>query len=275
MTGATGMLGQAAADLLGGHVESVRHAELMALGEAEVRSLFARVRPEAVLHFAAMTAVDRCETDPEAARRGNSELTGVVARAAAAVGARIVYPSTDYVFDGLLLRAYREDDAPAPLSVYGQTKLDGERHVLALGDRGLVVRSSWIFGRGGGGKSSFVDRILERARASSELRVVDDQRGRPTYARHLAGTILALLERGESGVWNAANTGTCTWREFAEEIVRQAGLSTPVVPITSAELGLPAPRPVNSVLDLDKLWAAGYSMPHWRDALAEYLQQRV
>ncbi len=275
ITGATGMLGQAATELLGGRAETVRHAELLALGEAEIRSLFARARPEAVLHLAAMTAVDACETDPEAARRGNSELTRVVAGACAAVGARLVYPSTDYVFDGLLDRAYREDDAPAPLSVYGRTKLDGERHVLALGERGLVVRSSWIFGKGGGGKASFVDRILDRARSLPELRVVDDQRGRPTYARHLAGILLALLERRESGIWNAANTGTCTWREFAEEIVRQAGLATPVVPITSAELGLPAPRPVNSVLDLDKIWAAGYTLPHWRDALAEYLRKRI
>ncbi len=276
MTGATGMLGRATLTLLGDdRPETVGHAALLAAGEEGVRDLFRRARPEVVLHFAAMTAVDACETSPQEARIGNAELTRLVAVGCAAVGARMVYPSTDYVFDGLLDRPYREDDAPAPVSVYGRTKLEGERHTLGLGERGLVVRSSWIFGKGGGGKASFVDRILDRARTRPELRVVDDQRGRPTYARHLAGAILWMVERRQSGVWNAANTGTCTWREFAEEILRQAGLSTPVVPITSAELGLPAPRPVNSVLDLDKLWAEGYTLAHWKDALAEYLAERT
>lgn len=276
MTGATGMLGRAALALLGeDRPQTVGHGDLLARREEGVRDLFRRARPELVLHFAAKTAVDACEASPDEARLANAELTRLIAHGCAEQGARMVYPSTDYVFDGLLDRAYKEDDSPSPLSVYGRTKLEGERHTLGLGNLGLVVRSSWIYGKGGGGKASFVDRILQRARTLPELRVVDDQRGRPTYAAHLAGAILWMVRRGESGVWNAANTGTCTWREFAEEILRRAGLSTPVVPITSAELGLPAPRPVNSVLDLDKLWAAGYTLPHWTDALAEYLAERA
>jgi len=276
MTGASGMLGRATIALLGSdRPETVGHKDLLARREEGVRELFRRTRPDVVLHFAAMTAVDACETSPEEARLANTELTRLVAVGCATVGSRLVYPSTDYIFDGLLDRPYKEGDLPLPLSVYGRTKLEGERHALGLGDRGLVVRSSWIYGKGGGGKASFVDRILQRARTLPELRVVDDQRGRPTFARHLAGAILWLVERGQSGVWNATNTGTCTWREFAEEILRQAGLATKVVPITSAELGLPAPRPVNSVLDLDKLWAEGYTLPHWKDALAEYLAERT
>lgn len=276
MTGASGMLGRATIALLGDdRPETVGHRALLDLGEDGVRDLFRRARPEVVLHFAAMTAVDACETSPSEARLGNAELTRLVAVGCAGIGARMVYPSTDYVFDGLLDRPYKEDDTPTPLSVYGRTKLEGERHTLGLGERGLVVRSSWIFGKGGGGKASFVDRILDRARTMTELRVVDDQRGRPTHARHLAGAILWLVKRGQSGIWNAANTGTCSWREFAEEILKQAGLRVPVLPITSVELGLPAPRPVNSVLDLDKLWAEGYTLPHWKDALAESLAERT
>lgn len=254
-------------------LETVGHDHLLSLGEKGVRAWFPRVRPEVVLHFAAMTAVDACEGAAEEAWRSNVELTRIVAAGCAEAGARMAYPSTDYVFDGLLDRPYREDDAPSPLSVYGKTKLAGERHALALGDRGLVVRGSWVYGVGGGGKRSFVERVLERARTLPELRVVDDQRGRPTWSRHLARAILWLARRGESGVWHAANTGACTWRELAEEALRLSSLSTPVVPIPSAKLGLPAPRPMNSVLDLDKLWAAGFTLPHWRDALAEHLRE--
>jgi dTDP-4-dehydrorhamnose reductase len=205
------------------------------------------------LHAAAWTDVDGAESDPEGAARVNVEGT----RNVVALGAPVVYYSSDYVFDGRKDGAYVESDAPAPLSVYGRTKLEGERQVR----EGWVVRSSWLFGWTG---KNFVRTMLRVGAERGEVAVVDDQRGSPTFVGHLAEATRQLVELPH-GVWHVAADGDCTWAEFAEAIFEEAGLSCRVRRITTAELGRPAPRPANSVLKSERPEAP--RLPHWREGL--------
>ena len=203
-----------------------------------------------VLHAAAWTDVDRAEADPEGAARVNVEGT----RNVAALGAPLVYFSTDYVFDGRKREPYLESDEPNPLSAYGRTKLAGER----CGD--WIVRSSWLFGPAG---KNFVRTMLALGRERDEVAVVDDQRGSPTYVDHLATAVCELVEL-PPGVWHVAADGECTWAEFAAAIFEEAGLECRVRPISTAELGRPAPRPAYSVLRSER---GAPELPHWREGL--------
>lgn len=215
--------------------------------------------PSLVLHAAAWTDVDGAEADPEGARRVNVEGT----RNVVALGAPVVYFSTDYVFDGAKTSHYVEADEPNPLSVYGQTKLDGEREV---GD-GWIVRSSWLFGWTG---KNFVRTMLELGRSRDEVRVVADQTGCPTYVGHLAAAVGRIVELPQ-GIWHVAAEGECTWAEFAEAIFAAAEIDCRVVPITTAELARPAPRPAYSVLRSEKEGAP--ELPHWHDGLRACLER--
>jgi dTDP-4-dehydrorhamnose reductase len=210
-------------------------------------------RPELVLHAAAWTDVDRAEADEEGALRANV----VGTRNVAALGAPVVYFSTDYVFDGEKRGPYTESDEPRPLSAYGRSKLLGEQEVRD----GWVVRTSWLFGSTG---HNFVRTMLRLGAEQEEVRVVDDQLGCPTYVGHLAEAVPAVV-RLPGGVWHLAAEGECTWAEFAEAIFREAGLECRVVAISSAELGRPARRPANSVLRSEREGAP--RLPHWRDGL--------
>ncbi len=213
--------------------------------------------PSLVLHAAAWTDVDGAEEEEAAARRVNAEGTARVA----ALGAPVVYYSTDYVFDGRKVEPYVESDAPGPLSAYGRTKLLGEREVR----EGWIVRSSWLFGWTG---TNFVRTMLRLGEERDEVRVVDDQRGCPTYVGHLAAATRDLVALPH-GVWHVAADGDCTWAEFAEAIFAEAGLDCRVVPISSQELGRPAPRPAYSVLRSERDGAP--RLPHWREGLRECL----
>ncbi len=214
-----------------------------------------------VLHAAAWTDVDGAEDDPQGAAAVN---VGGTAHAAA-LGAPFVAFSSDYVFDGSKETPYVESDAPAPLSVYGRTKLHGE---AAAGERAWIVRSSWLFGETG---HNFVRTMLRLGAERDELAVVDDQRGCPTYVAHLAEATRELVERGASfGVWHLAADGDCTWADFAQEIFAQAGLGCRVRRITTAEFGARAPRPAYSVLRSEK---GAPTLPHWRDGLAACLER--
>jgi dTDP-4-dehydrorhamnose reductase len=210
-----------------------------------------------VLHAAAWTNVDGAEEDEAAARRANAEGTANVV----ALGAPVVYYSTDYVFDGRKREPYVESDATGPVSAYGRSKLLGEQEVR----EGWIVRSSWLFGWTG---TNFVRTMLRLGEERDEVRVVDDQRGCPTYARHLADATRELIGLPH-GVWHLAADGDCTWAEFAEAIFEEAGLDCDVVPISSEELGRPAPRPAYSVLRSERDDAP--RLPHWRDGLRECL----
>jgi dTDP-4-dehydrorhamnose reductase len=204
------------------------------------------------LHAAAWTDVDGAEADPAGAEAVNVLGT----RNVAALGLPVVYYSTDYVFDGRKGAPSIESDEPNPLSVYGRTKLDGEREIRA----GWIVRSSWLFGWTG---KNFVRTMLELGRERDEVRVVDDQVGCPTYVGHLAEATRQMLNRPQ-GVWHVTADGECTWAEFAREIFDQAGIDCEVVPITTEELGRPAPRPAYSVLRSEK---DAPRLPHWREGL--------
>lgn len=211
--------------------------------------------PGLVLHAAAWTDVDGAETDPEGAAAANVAGTSHVAT----LGAPLVAYSSDYVFDGTKTAPYVESDAPAPLSVYGRTKLDGER---AAGDQAWIVRSSWLFSETG---HNFVRTMLRLGAEREEVAVVADQRGCPTYVGHLAEATRTLVAANASfGVWHLAADGDCTWAELAEAVFAEAGLDCRVRRITSAEFGARAPRPAYSVLRSEK---GAPELPHWREGL--------
>jgi dTDP-4-dehydrorhamnose reductase len=211
--------------------------------------------PDVVLHAAAWTNVDGAEGDPQAAAAANVGGTANVA----ALGAPVVYYSTDYVFDGRKGEPYVESDGPNPQSAYGRTKLHGE---AAAGERAWIVRSSWLFGPTG---NNFVRTMLRLGEERDEVAVVDDQRGSPTYVGHLAAATRQVLLLPH-GVYHVAAGGDATWADFAEAIFDESGLGTRVRRITTAELGRPAPRPAYSVLRSEK---GAPTLPHWREGLRE------
>jgi dTDP-4-dehydrorhamnose reductase len=270
VTGGAGQLGSALRCTLAARGEesvALAHAELDICDAAQVERALARSAPRVVVNCAALTKVDTCEREPARAARANAEAVAELARACTAAGAKLVQLSTDYVFAGDAQRPIREDDAPAPRSVYGRTKLAGEQAALAA-PGALVVRTSWVYGRG----RNFPTAILAQAREGKPLRVVADQRGRPTYAADLADAIVQLVAAGASGVVNFANDGEATWLDFARAVLDSCGFADrSIQPLTTEELGLPAPRPRYSVLDLGKARALGVAPRDWRAALAAYL----
>jgi dTDP-4-dehydrorhamnose reductase len=275
VTGAEGLLGAALvadARSRGHDVIALGHAALDVTDAPAVRSAVKGARPDAVLHCAAYTAVDRSESEPERAGLVNRDGTRNVTEAAAAGGATMVYVSTDYVFDGRKRTPYLPTDEPRPLSVYARTKLEGEQAVRDVGGEWLVVRSSWLYGD----RKGFVPAILKRARAGSALRIVDDQRGRPSWAPHVAAAILDLLESGARDLWHVSGQGECTWVELAREALDLEGADTELSAISTAEYGAPAPRPAYSVLDLDATEARlGRPMPHWREGLRAFAETQT
>jgi dTDP-4-dehydrorhamnose reductase len=217
--------------------------------------------PELVLHAAAWTDVDGAEEREELAAAVNVRGTRNVVE----LGAPVVYYSTDYVFDGSKREPYVESDEPNPLSAYGRTKLEGEREVRD----GWVVRSSWLFGATG---KNFVRTMLALGQEQDEVRVVDDQLGSPTFVGHLAEATRELLEL-PYGTWHLAAEGQCTWAELAGAIFKEARLDCRVVPISSEELGRPAPRPAYSVLRSEREGAP--TLPHWREGLQACLKRLI
>ena len=249
ITGAGGQLGAALC-------EAFPDADARTRAELDVTQPFV-VETDLVLHTAAWTDVDGAEEDPGAAELVNVNGT----RNVVALGAPVVYYSTDYVFDGAKRQPYVESDEPRPLSVYGRTKLDGEREVR----EGWIVRSSWLFGWTG---TNFVRTMLRLGAEREEVSVVADQRGSPTYVGHLAEATRELLDL-PGGVWHVAAEGECTWAELARAIFEEAGIDCRVREITTEELGRPAPRPAYSVLRSERQGTP--RLPHWRDGLRECL----
>jgi len=272
VTGAGGMLGRAVvAELRGTHeVLPLVRADCDLADTARTRAVLAAFAPQAILHCAAWTDVDGCEADPERARSENTVATANVADAARECGARLLAVSTDYVFDGALERPYREDDAMAPLNVYGRTKRAGEESVLRLGANALVVRTSWLFGPGG---RNFVRTMAGLLRTQDEVRVVGDQIGSPTYTLDLAPALGRLVESEHSGILHVTNSGVCSWYELAAAIEAELATGCRLVPCRSDEFPRPARRPRNSVLDNGRYHASG-SLPlrPWRAALHAYLE---
>lgn len=276
VTGADGMLGTEVVRAFRGtcDVVPVDVGDFDVADRRATADAVADVAPDAVVNCAAYTDVDGAETDRESAFDVNSKGAGSVARAAAAAGAYVIHLSTDYVFDGELDRAYTESDAPRPLNVYGESKLSGEIEVAASGADFLIVRTSWLYGHHG---RSFVETILRLAAERDTLRVVDDQWGCPTNAKDLAAILRDLETRRVGGIVHASNTGSCTWCEFAGEILVRSGISgVKVVPVPTGEFERPARRPARSVLSLGRLVEVlGWEPRPWDEALAEYLSERI
>jgi dTDP-4-dehydrorhamnose reductase len=270
VTGAAGQLGREVVAVLRDHrdiqVTAVSHAELAVEDRAAVEALVGSVRPDVVIHAAAVTNVDRCEEEPALAEAVNAIGTGNVAAAAEGLGAHLVYISTDYVFDGKGSRPYRESDATNPISVYGATKLAGER---LCGERSTIVRTSWVSGAHG---ANFVRTVLDLGRRPGELRFVDDQRGSPTFTSDLAPAVVALALDRHHGCVHVTNHGEASRYELARETLALSGGDPGrASPIATGELqpARPAARPAYAVLDNSAFEAAGYRpLPPWRDGLA-------
>jgi dTDP-4-dehydrorhamnose reductase len=247
-------------------------AELDITDAAAIDGLFRRVRPDVVFNAAAYNKVDGAESEPGRALEVNALGPSLLARAAREMGALLVHFSTDYVFDGSSARPYREDDCPRPLGAYGASKLAGEHLVASARGESLVIRTSAVFGRGGNRQKggSFVERILDQARAGRPLRVVSDQTFSPTYSRDLAIAAVGLVKAGARGLVHVSGGGACSWHEFAVAALRLASIESPVEPIRAADLNLAAARPAYSVLDNGHY--LGFGLPPlrpWLDALSE------
>ncbi len=280
ITGAGGMLGTALQRLLaeeGARFTALDHAGLditdMQAVEAAVRSFAEECARDGlagiVVNAAAFTDVERAEREPEAAFAVNEAGAANVAHAAAAAGLGFVHVSTDFVFDGTKGAPYVEADTPRPLSVYGTTKLAGERAVEAAYPGALIVRTSWVYGPPGGG---FPGKIIAAAATRDSLKVVDDEVGCPTYAPDLARGIIALLEAGAHGLYHLAGTGSCSRYELACEALRLAGLAhVTVEPVSSSEFPTAAKRPVDSRLECASAAAQGVMLPKWETSLGEYV----
>jgi dTDP-4-dehydrorhamnose reductase len=274
VTGAAGQLGR---ELVVAARESSHEVVALAKDELDItdREAVARVvssaRPDVVIHAAAWTAVDACESDPVKAHLVNGEGTQNVVLAARSVGARTVYVSTDYVFDGSKSSPYVEDDTPNPQSVYGRSKLAGE---LAMGNDDLIVRISWVCGFHG---SNMVKTILRLMQTQPELRFVDDQVGNPTMADDAARGIIRLVEHEASGVWHLTNQGATSWYGFAGDVLEAAGEDRArVKPIRTIDLQPPRPaqRPANSVLANTKFVASGIQpLPDYRESLRRLVRR--
>jgi dTDP-4-dehydrorhamnose reductase len=270
--GASGLLGKALIREWKGDVVtglSSRDADIR--DEKCVLEVVRRTRPEWIVLSAAYTDVDGCESNAETACAVNRNGAVNVARAANERGARLLFLSSDYVFDGKKPTPYETNDPRNPQSVYGQTKAEAEIKLLALMPECCIVRTSWLFGVGG---RCFPDTILKLAASRSALDVVDDQRGSPTYTVDLARTIVSLCRQSAEGIVHATNAGACSWFEFAQQIVRSAGLTASVRPTSSEQMARPAPRPAYSVLSPSSLDEWGITMPSWQAALSRYLEER-
>jgi dTDP-4-dehydrorhamnose reductase len=227
-------------------------------------------KPEVVVNCAGYTDVDGAEDDLKGASRVNVDGARFVALAAAEVGASVLYPSTDYVFDGEKGAPYVESDPTRPLSVYGQTKAAGEAETAAANQRYFIVRTSWLFGTAG---RNFVETMLALGQDQGDVVVVRDQVGCPTYAAHLADALVRLVGTTAYGIHHIAGGGECSWYEFAQEIFRQSALDVRMMSMTTAELSRPAPRPAYSVLATEREEAI--YLPDWQEGLASYLAERA
>ena len=226
---------------------------------------------DAVIHCAAYTAVDAAEDNVDLCRRINGEGTRNVAQACKEADTKLMYISTDYVFDGQGTRPWEPDDERHPLNVYGQTKYEGELAVEELSDKYFIVRIAWVFGVAG--KNS-IKTMLRLGKERGAVSVVDDQIGSPTYTYDLARLLVDMIQTDKYGRYHATNEGLCSWYEFAKEIFRQAGMDVPVTPVSSDQFPAKAARPSNSRLSKEKLSENGFErLPAWQDALGRFLKE--
>lgn len=266
--GGLGMLGHAMRDAFGDQpVVSVDRDDVDITDRQAVHRIIQRVAPSVVINCAAYTAVDQCETEESVADAVNGQAVGYIAQACAPQHIPLVHVSTDYVFDGQQKNGYREDDEPHPQNAYGRTKLHGEEALVQSTDAYYLVRTSWLYGASG---KNFVDTMIQLGRTKPELRVVNDQHGKPTLTNDLAHFVRRLLDdRAPYGIYHGVNEGETTWYDFACAILDGASVSTPVIPCTTQEYPRPAKRPTWSTLHNTKRPL----LRPWTEALRDYLRQ--
>jgi dTDP-4-dehydrorhamnose reductase len=272
ITGGDGQLGRAMAEIGKNDELFLGRQDADDITQPKIIQTIGDLKPDAIVHAAAMTDVDACELNPDQAFLVNEQGTRYVAQAAKRAGALMVYVSTDYVFDGTKESPYLETDPTNPINVYGRSKLAGERATQEAAGRWLIVRTSWVYGKG---RKNFVTNVLDWAKTQPVLRLVKDKVGSPTYALDLARAIRHLLEAKATGVYHAAGEEACTWVEYGQEILRMAGIEKEIVPITFEGLKRPAKRPSYSVLKNARLNKTGFIMRSWKPALREFLESEV
>lgn len=271
VVGSKGMLGVDLLNLLGERARGVDLEDIDITSLDSTERVLTALRPTVVINCAAYTDVDGCEANSEKAMQVNGEGVAYLAMACRTIGALLVQVSTDYVFDGSKGSAYLEDDLPAPLSVYGESKLAGELNAVFATEY-LIVRTQWLYGLHG---KNFVETMLLLAKEKDQLSVVDDQTGSPTWTVDLAKSIIALVDKGCRGIYHVANGGYGTWNDFARAVFDEAGLAVTVNGMTTKELNRPATRPLYSTLDCSKLLRdTGYAPQPWRAALHSYMNLR-
>lgn len=267
--GASGLLGQALMrEWSGDEVTGLNSRDVDIRDAQRVQEVLEKARPERIVLAAAYTDVDGCESHQDLAFAVNRGGALNVAKAAKQIGAKLLFLSSDYVFDGKKTAPYEIDDRRNPQSVYGRSKAEAELGLLEVLPECCIARTSWLFGRGG---KCFPDTILKLAASRPALDVVNDQRGSPTYTIDLARAIVELCRKGAQGIVHVTNAGDCTWFDFAREVVKSAGLAAEVRPVSSQQMARPAPRPAYSVLSPASLQRYGIAMPGWHDALQRYL----
>ncbi|MEH7287459.1 dTDP-4-dehydrorhamnose reductase [Priestia megaterium] len=273
ITGANGQLGKELVELLsakGFDVYGCSRDDMDITDSEQVQGVIDRINPEVILHCAAHTKVDMAESEPEKVYSINAYGTRNVAVAAEKIGAKLVYVSTDYVFDGSGTEPYLEFSPTSPLGVYGKSKLAGEEFVKHLHSRFFIVRTSWVYGKHG---NNFVKTMLKLGVEKDELTVVADQIGCPTYTLDLAQAILEMIATEKYGIYHFSNNGSCSWYEFAQAIFEGAGIEVKVNPCTTADFPRPAQRPSYSVFSHMSLRLNNFKEPrHWKKALMHYLK---
>ena len=276
LTGADGQVGLELARLLAtaGDVVAENRRTLDLADPDAIVAVVRRIKPSLIVNAAAYTAVDRAESEAELARAVNARAPRILAEEAKRASAVLVHYSTDYVFDGKRTTPYTEDAPTAPLNVYGQTKLEGERAIAAVGARAIVLRTSWVYGLSG---RNFLLTMRKLAAERDELRIVSDQIGVPNWSRTLAASTARMVDAGvdalgeRSGLYHLSCSGETSWYEFARAILGD-GPKPRIVPVTTADYPTPARRPAYGVLDTSRFESTfGFALPHWRDALAECL----
>ncbi len=274
VTGVKGQLGyDVMAELARRNIEAigVDIDEMDITDKISVEKVIGEAAPDVVVHCAAYTAVDAAEDNEALCRRVNADGTRNIAEVCKKLDCKMVYISTDYVFDGQGTRPWEPDDERHPLNVYGQTKYEGELAVQENLSRYFIVRIAWVFGKNG---KNFVKTMLKLAETHDKLTVVNDQFGSPTYTYDLARLLVDMIQTDKYGIYHATNEGICTWYEFACEIFRQAGVKIEVTPVPASEYPAKAKRPENSRLDKSKLTENGFErLPSWQDALGRYLKE--
>jgi dTDP-4-dehydrorhamnose reductase len=267
--GASGLLGQdLVLELSSEQLTALSSKDADLRDHSRVRQLIRDSRPDWIILSATYTDVDGCESNRDLAFAVNCEGAVNVAEAARETGSRLMFLSTDYVFDGAKRSPYETSDARNPISVYGESKARAEERLLEILPEVCVVRTSWLFGHG---RKCFPATILKLASTRPEISVVNDQRGSPTFTRDLAGALVQLCRASAHGIVHVTNSGNCTWYDFATETVRASRMPTKVKPVTTVEFPRPARRPAYSVLSPDSLHAYNIHMPEWPDALQRYI----